>query len=470
MTRSRFRHLVFASLHASLVVAMVPVACVDTAAGVPPSSRSLGLPPPPFDGRSAWRLPSAPTSPKNADVMNIGGTVLNDDGDLVVGRPLVVIDADGRRFEEMTDEGGGFWAMGAKPPYDLALDPAPSGHSPVPFVVLGVTRSDPTFEVSEHFDGMPVQTLRVAIALPPALAASSSVWASAVSRSTSGAGSATVAGGARPDPSQLVLSIDHVLRVDEPPSDEAIALHVLVGAGSGAGDGECDETFAYVHLANISVSPGTVTELGPAPASVVPTRGPTAVAVSDPRQASWSRSVRIEADDASLELPWRTDAPALRWPEVPGMKVRLRAFDGGAEASSRREVWSEAAAVLPSSVTLAAFGDLALVQPAGDASLPRSASGVSWQASPGGVFEITLTDGVGRRLFRALTAEPALDFARLERLGVARPDIGAFAVELVQRAIPGIDAALASDPDARAAARRAAGASSHLRRPLDVVP
>lgn len=456
MVRSRSRRLLLTALSFVSLIS-----CADPAPDDAPPSRSASDGPA-FDEKAAWRLPRASTSPKNDGAMNIGGTVLNDDGELVVGRPLVVVDAQGRRFEEMTDEGGGFWAMGAEPPYDLALDPAPSGHSPVPFVVLGVTRSDPTFEVSEHFDGMPVQTLRVAIALPPALAASSSVWASAASRSASGAGSATVVGAARKESSQLVFTIDHVFRVDEPPSDEAIALHVLVGAE--------DETFAYVHHANIPASPGAVTELGPVPASVVPTRGPTSVAVTDPRQASWSRSARIEARDASLELPWRTEAPALRWPEIPGMNVRFHATDAGAEASSRREVWSEIADVPPSSVTLAALGELAFVQPSGAAPSPRSASGLSWQASPGGVFEITVTDGVGRHLFRVVTAEPALDFARLERLGVARPDVGTYTVELVHRATPGIDAELASDASDRDAFRRAAGASSRLRRTLDVIP
>lgn len=99
--------------------------------------------------------------------MNIGGTVINDDGEVVVGRPLVALDARGTRFEEMTDEGGGFWLMHAEPPYDLALDPSPSGLSPVPVVFLGLSRTDPRLEVSEHFEEPPPPAPRT-LPTPPA--------------------------------------------------------------------------------------------------------------------------------------------------------------------------------------------------------------------------------------------------------------------------------------------------------------
>src|SRR5690606_9114053 len=101
--------------------------------------------------------PEAPSSPRMPDgarpaadsertervppgLEEIEGSIATDLDEPVVGRPIVIVDAYGKRFETRSAEGGSFRVSGVAPPYDLAIAHAPSGDVVVPTVFFGLSR------------------------------------------------------------------------------------------------------------------------------------------------------------------------------------------------------------------------------------------------------------------------------------------------------------------------------------------
>jgi hypothetical protein len=119
-------------------------ACADGASVEAPSS--VAVPDRSHPAPEASHPPPAP--PPIYDELQ--GTVMTDLGEPIVGRPIVVVDARGRRTDTESLEGGEFRVPDVATPYDLAIAPAPVGDVVVPTVLFGVSRIDPTIELFER--------------------------------------------------------------------------------------------------------------------------------------------------------------------------------------------------------------------------------------------------------------------------------------------------------------------------------
>ena len=433
-----------------LLTASVTAACADDSPPIAPASAAVParvLPP-------VIPAPSAsPASESPTPTIDVGGRVVDDREQPIVGRPIVVVDSVGKRMEILTDEEGGFWAMGVAPPYDLLVTQAPSGAVITPHVVLGLRRDDPRIEVFERegdTERPASQPLRVGVNLPPCPAAWGACWVSVVSTSASGRGGTATSytEGAQTS----ILEIDHAFQEPSLRRGESIDVHVLVG------DAQYTQ-YAYARAGHVAARPGEPMDLGmvtPAPIAAGPRVTIAGQAGPLPDGSLWTLTTELELLDGAA-IPLRFDwAPttALRLPLVAGATWRVGAWAQSPPADDRpyfhrsSQAWSGTLPLTAENVAIEVPGAPEPTRPALEGTFSRRGPRFAWSAGAPGLASLALVDlARGRQRFRALTSESAVDLRRLEALGLARLEAGDHVFDLTTTPGAGVDEL--TQPDAR---------------------
>jgi hypothetical protein len=443
----------------ALSLSLFGAACADDAA-TPRATPSKRAP----DRAPAPVAPGAPEAiaphARHTAIHDVAGYVVDDAGVPVLGRSLVVVDARGRRLELMTDDGGMFHAMEVVPPYDVAIEAAPSGPVIVPSAYLGLRRANPRFELLEH-DGSaeqaPSQTVRVALAAPPC--SSGSCWLSVVTTSASGAGAASrtfdVSQGA------LVVPVTHAFRTDEVAESETIDVDVL------SGDASFTE-LAYAHVGGVDALPGEVTDVAAA-ASAIATSGPVTVDAAGaavPPAWEWSVATWLELPSgASMPLQYVSGAALVtRVPLVAGASLGAAAWAQRPEAQegARRSAvaWSGPLDLGTARVRLDLHPGVELARPTDGGRLSRRGTGIAWSPSSSWAVTASLLDATdGKHVFVVHTAGSGISLRRLERLGIPLPALGPHVLDLTEHAATSVDDFV----DERRAPSARPGASAYQR-------
>lgn len=457
------------------LTASVVVGCADDSARVGPAA--VVMPPrtvPPAAPESP--APAAPTS--ELPTIDVGGRVVDDLEQPVVGRPIVVVDRSGKRFEVMTDEEGGFHAMGVVVPYDLLVTQAPSGAVITPLIYLGLKRENPRIEVFERTgatERAASQPLRIGVKLPPCRATSGACWVSVVSASASGTGG--TAGSYTEGAQTAVYELDHAFQEAAPRRDESIDVHVLVG--------DADYTqYAYARVPHVPAHPGEPMDLGMTAPLPVASGDPVTVAgraTSLPEGWQWTLTSQLELlGGATIPLRYEwSPSSALRLPLLPGATWRAAAWAQHPPAAERPyfhrslQAWS---GTLPLTATNVAL-DLPLapetIRPALEGTLSRRGLGLAWSAASPGLASVVLVDVArGQQRFRAFTSDAEIGLQRLEALGLARLDPGDHVFDLTTT--PGATVDELTQPDERQRRHRfdshVPGATTYQRFRFQVTP
>lgn len=401
----------------------LPIAEVATSPSLPPPSPPADLP--------------APAPAKRDDVADVLGNVVDDAGEVVVGREVVVVDRAGRRERVLTDEGGTFGVRAVAVPYDVKVAPAPSGPRIVPAVWLGLSRPDPRLVVVEHGGTIaraPAQRLKVVLNVKTCPAEACWVSVTSTSRFGSGAAGRTLA-----TPETLaVIEIDHVWTKAEISAHEPIEIAALVG----------DEGYSHLAFARATTlaRPGEEAVLGLAPQRVDSTEPVTITATTEGgahtpearAHAGWAFTLATR-----LVLPGGT-AIGLHYVEGPALVTRMPRIDGArfevdawAQARSRTAprasfVRSGPIALGTSEVTVEVPRGLDLVRPGEHGRISRRARGFAWRAPApqARVTTMMLESASGHTLLRVVTDGDDVPFGRLRRLGVPAFDLGDHVLDL----------------------------------------
>ncbi|WP_146653712.1 hypothetical protein [Labilithrix luteola] len=403
----------------------------------------------------------------------------NDDGEPIVGRPVVAVDSRDKHLEVMTDETGSLFFMGLSPPYDVAVAPAPSGSVVTPVVFVGLTRPDPRIVVSERLEPAapsPVRRLHVEVAAPPCPVAGESCWVVATSTSSSGTGHGAAWYGA--ESTQVVVDLTHVASSGPGSSSEAALLaeptevHVLAGEELGSG-------FWYARA-----SAPTDGNLGPLTLDLVEATEPAVFATRPPdteRFWNWRLEAWLAMPDGGRLLLRRAWWPsfAARVPLLPGALLEVRASaetsdDDHSPMGARRvaEVWSGALPLATPNVVLEA--PRTAVSTRAGTNVSRRGPGIGW-TGPDGVSTVVLVDlQRGLQRFRLVTAEREVSLRRLEALGIPRPDPGQHALDIetqVHGTVDGVaDVTAPIEPLPSSLDQREPGASTYTRFGFVVTP
>jgi hypothetical protein len=400
--------------------------------------------------------PVAPAAEADAEVpelptIDVGGRVVDDLAWALKGRPNAVVDRRGKRQEVLTDEDGGFYAMGVVPPYDVLIEQAPSGAVITPLVFLGLRRTDPRFEVFER-QGTTMrpaaQPIRIGVKLPPCRATEGSCWVSVVTSSPSGGGG--TAGSYVDGTQNAVYDVDHTWREVTTRPAETIDVHVLVG------DAEYTE-YAYAHVTRVPVHPGEPSDLGvvvPAPVESTEPTTPSAHTSGMPEAWQWTLASQLELPGGAaiaLRYDWSAST-SMRLPMLPGATWRVGAWAQHPPTPDRpyfhrsAQAWS---GTLPLSTTNVAL-DVPMapepIRPAMEGTLSRRGVGLAWDGQTPSLASVVLVDlARGKQRFRAFTAEPEIALRRLEALGLARLEPGEHVFDLTTT--PGAIVDELTDPD-----------------------
>lgn len=461
------------------IAALVLTSCVLGALGAAASScadedarvGSSDVPRPARKLAPAGPAPEADGHPPEPKTIDVGGRVVDDLDGAIVGRPITVVDGRGKRQEVLTDEDGGFWAMGVVPPYDVLVEQAPAGAVITPLVYLGLRRADPRFEVFERqgITSRPAaQPIRVGVKLPPCRATEGSCWVSVVSASPSGGGA--TAGSYVDGTDHAVFDLDHAWREATTRPAETIELHVLVG------DAEYTQ-YAYAHLSRVAVRPGEPTDLGVVVPAAVDSTEPVAIAGHTsgmPEGWQWTLASQVELPGGAavaLRYDW-TAASSMRLPDLPGATWRVGAWAQHPPTPERpyfhrsSQAWS---GTLPLSTTNVAL-DVPVapepIHPSIEGTLSRRGTGLSWDGHAPALASVVLVDlARGKQRFRAFTSEAEISFRRLEDLGLPRLEPGEHVFDLTTT--PGAIVDELTEPDEHARRSRAdvhvAGATTYQR-------
>jgi len=422
-------------------------------------------------------------APEPRAAIAVGGHVTRDDGEPIVGRPIVIVDTTGQRIATLTDEAGGFHATGVAPPYDVAVGQAPSGAVITPVLFLGLSRKDPRLEVFERHGPSPrasSQSIAVGVRLPRCRATVGACWVSVVSASPSGSGA--TAGSYIEGAETAVYQVDHAWNAESTRAGETIDVHVLAGSADYS-------EYAYARVSRIDARPGRPTDIGmttPMPIEATP---PVTLASYSRVPATWQWTLASWVDlPGSASIALRYDwAPSstLRLPKLPGATFRAVAWAQHPPDESRPYFHASSSArtgTLPiavENVALEVPEPPEPVRPAVEGILSRTGAGVAFRprppALPGGrgLYSLVLVDvGRGRQVARIYASEPEIPLARMEALGVASLSVGAHVLDLT--ATGGADVDAFADPDPRARAQRfdaaVAGATTYQRFRFDVTP
>jgi hypothetical protein len=394
---------------------------------------------------------AADAAPAGLPLVDVGGRVVGDREEPVVGRPIVVVDRRGKRQEVVTDEEGGFSAMQVAPPYDLLVAEAPSGAVITPLVYLGLRRADPRLEVferqgpTEHPAGQP---LRVGVRLPPCRAAGGACWVSVVSASPSGGGG--TASSYIEGTETAVLDLDHAWREPTTRQGESIDVHVLVG------DAQYTE-YAYARIAHVAVRPGEPTDLGmTAPMPVASTEPVTVAghAKGLPEGWRWTLASQLDLPDGAsiaLRYDWAA-ASSLRLPKLPGATWHVGAWAQHPPTPERAyfhrssQAWTGTLPLGATNVSLDVPLAPATTRPLTEGQLSVGGEGIAWDGREPALASLVLVDlARGAQRFRAFTAEPELALDRLEALGLPRLERGEHVLDLTTT--PGANVDELTQPD-----------------------
>jgi len=420
-----------------------------------------GAPPPSGASKAKEAVPVGPLAPvvdagaeaASAEI-DVAGRVVNEREGDVIGRPIVVVDKRGKRLEVMTDEGGGFHAMGVVPPYDVAVAPAPSGPVITPVAYLGLRRSDPRLEVFEP-EG-PVrrpasQSIKIGVKLPPCRATVGACWVSVVSASASGGGA--TAGSYVEGAVSAVYEIEHAWRAESTQKGETVAIHVLVGSADYA-------EYAYARVPSVAARPGDTCDVGvvtPSPVETTDRVTLAAQARSLPDGWQWTLASWLDLPGGAtfaLRYEWSA-ATSMRLPRLPGATLRAGAWAQHPPVEERpyfhrsSQAWTGSLPLGAADIALDVPMGPDTVRPTIEGVLSRRGLGLAWDPRATGLFSLVLVDVVrGRQAVRAFTSETAVTLTRLEALGLGRLDQGDHVLDLTTT--PGADVETFTDPDGEA--------------------
>ncbi len=436
----------------SVLLALVLVfsACADEAPRIPSELTALParVPPPIADPPSA----PSPVQP-DTSVIDVLGRVVDDLEQPVVGRSVTVVDHGGQRFDVLTDEEGGFNAIGVVAPYDLLLAQAPSGAVITPLVYLGLKRKDPRIEVFERAGETTrpqSQRLRVGVKLPACPASLGACWVSAASASPSGRGG--TASSFTEGATTAILDVDHAYVEPSLRHDELIDVHVLVG------DAQYTQ-YAYGRILRVAARPGETMDLGMVTTMPVPASEPLTIAThaeSLLEGSAWNIYSQLELLGGAI-IPLRyawSPSTALSLPQIAGATWTVGAWAQSPTYEDRpyfhvsSQAWSGTLPLSATNVALELPGIAQPVRPDLEGVLSRHGAGLAWTAPSPGLASLVLVDlARGRQRFRAFTAEATIDLRRLEALGLARLQPGEHAFDLTIS--PGSNVDEKSDPQRR---------------------
>lgn len=390
--------------------------------------------------------------------VDVAGRVLDDGGDPVLGRGLVIVDRRGRRRELVTDEAGAFHSAEVATPYDLLVEEASRGTLTTPLVYLGLRRSDPRLEIFERWDPaahLASQPLRIGIELP-ACRAGSACWISVVSASPTGGGgtAASYVDGTE----TAVLELEHAWREPSLRPGESIDVHVLVG------DADYTE-YAYAHVAHISARPGEHTEIAMAVPMRVASTEPVTVAghaVGLPEGWQWTLASQLDLPGgASIPLRYEWAAvSAMRLPALAGASWHVGAWTQHPPTPDRpyfhqsSQAWTGTLPLGVTSVSLYVPRPPEVLRPAMEGQLSRG-KGLAWnaEAKATALASLVIVDlARGRQRLRAFSTETELSLRRFEALGLPRLERGEHVLDLTST--PGADIDELTEPDAAKRLRR----------------
>jgi hypothetical protein len=334
------------------------------------------------------------------------------------------------------------------PPYDVAVAAGQSDGAPVVFA--GVTRADPRLALTERSLGRaapPPQSIRLCATLPPC--AETSCWLTVASSSRSGQGATaqSLVSGTR----TVDIELEHTWVRDASPSEETLDVHVLVGD-----DGY--SRFAYAHLRDVLAGPSRAIDLGmvePRPTGVTLPRAVTAYGAMFQDRWDWNIALSLDLPSGgSLDFQY-VDGSALitRLPLLEGATLRASAWAQHPRPELRPYAHRSShatVAALPVSggevlIELPAGPDL--LRPEPDRALSRHASSIGWADGAAALVTVTLADLERKRQrFRVHTNGAQVSFARLEALGVPRPQPGAHVLDVTATRGGSVDELASPEP------------------------
>lgn len=424
---------------AAFTVASCIVVALGAASSCADEEARVGASDLPRPARSLAPVAPAADAAANAlepPTIDVGGRVVDDLEGAIVGRPITVVDGRGRRQEVLTDEDGGFYAMGVVPPYDVLVEQAPSGVVITPLVFLGLRRRDPRLEVFERQGSTPrpaAQPIRIGVKLPPCRAPEGACWVAVVSASPSGGGG--TAGSYVDGTENAVYDLEHSWREATTRPAETIDVHVLVG------DAEYTQ-YAYAHVTRVPIHPGEPSDLGVAVPSPVESTEPVAVAGHTsgvPEGWQWTLASELELPGGAaiaLRYDWSA-ASSMRLPRLPGATWRVGAWVQHPPTPDRpyfhrsSQAWSGSLPLATANVALDVPVAPEPIRPEMEGTLSRRGVGLAWDGHAPALASIVLVDlARGKQRFRAFTSEPELALRRLEALGLARLEPGEHVFDL----------------------------------------
>jgi hypothetical protein len=436
-----------------MLVMAAAVSCADDAARVTRSAPA----PSPRRAEPSTRDVAKDAALSDLASLDLGGRVVDDCGDPVVGRGVVVVDHRGHRHELVTDEEGVFRAAEVTAPYDLLVDEARSGAIITPLVYLGLRRADPRLEVFEPQGplGRPAsQPLRVGVKLP-ACRAGGACWISVVSASPSGGGG--TAGSYVEGTSSAVLELDHAWREPSLRAGESIDVHVLVG------DAQYSE-YAYARVSRVGARPGEPTDVGMAVPTPVASTEPVIIAghaVGLPDGWEWTLASQLDLPGGAsipLRYDWTT-ASSMRLPKLSGASWHVGAWAQHPPTPEQpylyrsSHAWTGTWPLGVSNVSLDVPPPPEPTRPATEGQLSRAGKGLAWDLRAPALAAVVVVDlARGRQRFRAFTAEAEVSLRRFEALGLDRLDRGEHMLDLTTTAGATVDEL--TEPDDQERLRR----------------
>ena len=378
-------------------------------------------------------------APRARGATDLAGTVVDEAGVPVFGRPVSVVDARGRSVSILTDDGGSFHVADVVVPYDVSIAGSPSSTAPVTTAWLGLGTASPRFDVLDR-DSAPTPpapaTLDMVVTLPPC---TNRCWIAAATASRSGRGQAAASYGV--GESRRRITIEHAFLLATPDEEEKATIHLLTG----------DESFSSYAAAEVVsvVVPGTGVDLGVLPLAPTEATGAVTVAVRGPDiPAAWHWTVATNLsfpDGASMTLQY-VDGPALvtHLPRLGGASFAIGAWaqsppENGSLAQNASFAWSGRLSLTASAVAMDLPTPARLLQPPRGGTLSRRADGFSWTARTGASSLVIRDLDRGRPFLRLHAAGASASFDRLARLGIHAPDIGEYLIELTAKPTSSVD-------------------------------
>ena len=429
-------------------------ACVDDGAPIAPLVATA-----PTRAPSPAQAAAAPSRPEShPPTIDVGGRVVDDLEQPIVGRPIVVVDRTGRRFDVMTDEEGGFYAIGVVAPYDLLVTQAPSGAVITPLAYLGLSRESPRIEVFERegpTERAASQPLRIGVKLPACRATSGACWVAVSSASASGRGG--TAGSYTEGTETAIYEIDHAFQEAAPRAGESVDVHVLVG------DAQYTQ-YAYARILHVAAHPGEPMDLGMVTPLPVPSGAPVTVAgraTGLPEGWQWTLASELELLGGAI-VPLRYEwspSSVMRLPLVPGATWRVGAWSQHPPVEEKpyfhlsSQAWSGTLPLTASNVAIDLPVTPQPMRPVLDGELSRRGLGLAWSAAERGLASLVLVDlRRGQQLFRVFTAEAEIGLHRLRELGLPLLEPGDHVFDLTTT--PGANVDELTQPDQRQRQKR----------------